>query len=109
MCAVGSRESGKAIIDIKFCELNTEIKGKSIINIGSNGSQADCSISRSSIHLTCEGSVITGIGDCEGAGTVDIDDSEIDINFMTGKGFALGCRDGKLNFSGGTRSIRINE
>ena len=109
MCAVGSREIGKAIIDIKFCELNTEIKGKSIINIGSNGSQADCSISRSSIHLTCEGSVITGIGDCEGAGTVDIDDSEIDINFMTGKGFALGCRDGKLNFSGGTRSIRINE
>ena len=51
----------------------------------------------------------SGIGDCEGKGLVDIDDSEININFLTGNGFGIGCRDGKLNFRGGTRSIRINE
>ena len=51
----------------------------------------------------------SGIGDCDGAGTVDITDSEININFLTGKGFSLGCRNGELNFRGGTRSIHINE
>ncbi|WP_294491353.1 EAL domain-containing protein [uncultured Ruminococcus sp.] len=109
MCAVGSKDGGKADIDIKHCELNAKIKGREILNIGSYRSEANCTIANSAVTLISEGSMTSGIGDCDGAGTVDITDSEININFLTGKGFSLGCRNGELNFRGGTRSIHINE
>ncbi|MBQ8966294.1 EAL domain-containing protein [Ruminococcus sp.] len=109
MCAVGSKLGGRAVIDIKHCELNSNIKGREIVNIGSHAGECDCRIANSGISLTCEGSMASGIGDCEGGGLVDIHDSEIIIDFLTGSSYTLGCRDGELNFVGGVKTIRINE
>ena len=109
LCALGSKDGGTAHISIMNCELNSNIKGREIVNIGSHGSETECRITKSAVTLTCEGSMASGIGDCEGAGLVDIDDSEININFLTGKGFGMGCRDGELRFRDGRKNIRIND
>lgn len=109
MCAFGSKDGGKADIDIKNCELNSKIRGREIVNLGSHGSICKCRVANSAIALDCEGNHVSGIGDSEGGGRVDINDSEININFMTSAAFTIGCRDGELNFNGGTRNIRINE
>lgn len=109
MCALGSKNGGVADIDIRHCEFNSQIKGREIINIGSSGSECNCVLANSAITLNCEGSKVSGIGDREGTGTVDVCDSEININFMTSNGFGMGFKDGSLNFKGGKRSIRINE
>ena len=109
MCVIGSKDGGKAKIGIDHCELNAKIKGREVVNIGTHRSFCECFVKNSAVTLNCEGSIASGIGDCEGAGTVDIIDSEINIIFLTSQGFGIGCRDGKLNFKGGKRNIRINE
>lgn len=109
MCALGSKDGGMADIDIRHCELNSKMKGREILNIGSNESVCNCAVGNSTINLNCEGSMVSGIGDREGEGTVDVCDSEININFLTSNGFGMGFKDGELNFRGGKRSIRINE
>ncbi|MBQ8107480.1 MAG: EAL domain-containing protein, partial [Ruminococcus sp.] len=108
-CALGSLHGGEVDILIKRCEMTSNIKGRNIINIGTNSSTALCDISNCLISLYAEGSTASGIGDSAGDGRVSIRDTELHITFMTSNGFAMGCRDGQLHFSGGTKQISINE
>lgn len=109
MCAIGSLHGGTADISVKRCELSCNIRGRNIINIGTNSSTAMCDISNSVISLYAEGSNASGIGDSEGGGRVRIFETEVHITFLTSNGYAMGCRDGELIFEGGSEQISINE
>ena len=109
MCGVGSKNGGTADIDIKNCELSSSLKGREIVNIGSHRSECNCMISHSAVELNCEGSMISGIGDCEGKGRVEIDSCEINISFMAANSYELGCLNGELIMNGTVKNVHINE
>ncbi|MBR1385115.1 MAG: EAL domain-containing protein, partial [Ruminococcus sp.] len=109
MCGLGSKDGGRADIKIRNCEFASRFKGRNIINIGSYGSETVCGIEHSSVNIYSEGGTVSGIGDSCGGGRVDVKDTEVKLSFMTGNGFALGCRDGEMTFVGGSKKIGINE
>ena len=108
MCAVGAKNGGVADINIRNCELSSNIKGRDITNIGTRGSECACRISNSTMNLNCEGSMVSGIGDSTGAGFVELTETDINIDFLAAECFDLGCRDGKLEIKDCEKNIHIN-
>ena len=109
MCGLGSKDGGEVDIDIKNCEFSSSLKGREIVNIGSHRSNCHCHIEHSAVELVCEGSMISGIGDCEGTGRVEIDSTEVNINFLAASSYELGCRKGELVFTGSEKNVHVNE
>ena len=109
MYGIGTLGGTKAVLTVSDCVLSTSMRGRSVVHIGTYGAVTECNISSSKVTLYGEGGFISGIGDASGGGDVSLKDTQLDITFLTGNGFAMGSADGKLTFEGGSKSIKINE
>lgn len=109
MCVIGSKEGGNSRIAVSDSRIKTHIKGRNVVMIGTSGSNTVCSIIKSHLSLKSEGECVSGIGDSNGSGSVQITDSDVEIYFLSENYHIMGCKDGKLDFVGGSRKICINE
>lgn len=110
ICALGTLGEGSiAEIFINSIQLSTNLKGKTIINIGTSGAVTNCRVRYAKLELYSEGGSVSGIGDKLGAGMVDLLHSEIILNFRTADGFTIGSPNGTLSVDDVSRDFRLNE
>lgn len=109
LCGIGSLSGGRADIDLRSLEIDTVMRGKAILNIGSNGAEANCSFAHTKITLYSEGGEVTGIGDRNGGGDINVSESEMHLAFRTGNGFDIGSAHGSVSLDRIIKDIRMNE
>ncbi|MCR5121814.1 MAG: GGDEF domain-containing phosphodiesterase [Ruminococcus sp.] len=109
LCAIGALGSEPAVIDMHDLQINTELRGRKIINIGTEGSAADCTIKKAMIALYSEGSAVAGIGDRKGGGSLFIEDTDLQLKFLTGSCHLLGSPNGSQEYTRVIKKISLNE
>ncbi len=109
LLALGVLSEGSGEISMCDGSMNVVLRGKKLNCIGTLGGEMDCRLANAKIDLYCEGSVVSGIGDKTGAGSVNIKNCSVDMNFLTGDGWGIGSPNGSTEISGGHKNIRINE
>ena len=109
LCGIGVLHDGNAEIIAESVELDTVMRGKTVLNIGSNNAVTDCNIKHALLSLYSEGGEVTGIGDRNGGGRVDVSESELTLAFRTGNSFDIGSRDGTVRFEHIIKNIKMND
>ena len=108
MCGMGLLKGHSCYVYLKNSTFETNMRGRDIINVGTNDGKIDLNFVNTKVKLYGEGGSISGIGDSLGEGSVRFQDSDVDIVFLTGNGFGLGSARGDVEFNGGSKNIKIN-
>ena len=106
---VGVLDEGTGLISAKNGKLNSDMRGEKVMNIGTRAGEVDVKISHVAVNLYGEGNVVSGIGDKQGMGDIDIDNSEINVRFVSASGYPLGSGGGKVNLVETTKNFVVNE
>ena len=109
LCSVGALGKETAVIDLHDLKLATELRGRKIVNIGTEGSITECTIRNALIALYSEGSAVAGIGDRTGGGSLSVVDSELQLKFLTGSCHLLGSPNGSQEYVRVIKKISLNE
>ena len=110
LCGAGSLGAEKnADIYMENMQLSTYLKGKNVVNLGTEGGETNCSIRCSKIDLYSEGGAVSGIGDRSGGGSVDIRSAELTLSFQTGNSFTIGSPEGTVYLEEVLRDMKLNE
>lgn len=109
LCGVGTMENGHTDIKLRNLKLNAELKGKNVTCIGTYNGITDCDIKHASVHLYAEGGRVSGVGDMAGGGSIDIDESELEITFLSGESMTIGSKNGPLRMGSVLKKISIND
>ena len=109
LCAVGTLGREPAVISMHDLHITTDLRGRSLINIGSSDSVTDCAIDRAQVELYSEGSAVTGIGDRTGGGSVSLIDTDLSMKFLTGNSYLIGSPNGSHELVRVIKKISLNE
>ena len=109
LCGMGTMESGNTSAKFRNMKLVVDMRGRNIICAGSYGTRSDFDIMHTCLSFYAEGGRVSGVGDMEGAGDISIDESELDITFLTGDGMTIGSKTGKLTKGNVLEKYSINE
>lgn len=109
LCAVGALGSEPAVINMHDLHLSTNMRGRTLINIGTSDSSTDCYIAKTQVELYSEGSQVTGIGDRTGGGTVRLEDIDLSMKFLTGSSYLIGSPNGSHELVRVIKKISLNE
>lgn len=109
LCAIGAMNGGCGTVTLKDGSVDGEMRGKSIIGIGSRDGKAECSISNSNVSLYGEGSAAMGIGDTTGESRITLKEAEIEIRFLAGDVKPFGSSGDLLVLDKCSPKIRIND
>lgn len=109
LCAIGTLNGGSGTINLTDSSVDGEMRGKSIIGIGSRDGKAECTISHSNISLYGEGSAALGIGDTTGESKITLRETELDFHFLAGDVKPFGSSGDLFVFDKCSKKIRINE
>ena len=101
---------------IRFCLLSAT-KGRranSRSNLGSlcfgtDGGSLDCSTLLTSTDFNCEGNSVTGIGDINGSGNINLRDSNLAMRILARDNLDIGSKYGKLETINIQKQIKVNE
>ncbi|MCD8095395.1 MAG: EAL domain-containing protein [Ruminococcus sp.] len=109
LCAVGSLEGSRSEVNLERGTFETVMKGKNIVCIGTTGGETDCRTMHIKLDLYAEGGRVSGVGDRTGGGNVSLNETDVNITFLTGDGFGIGSEKGSYEYNGGIHDIKINE
>ena len=82
LCGIGIIRSGKGSIFICDGSLFGDFHGRCIRSIGTDKGDVDITIRNADVKMECGGNTITGIGDAEGSGNIEIQKSKIDLTLL---------------------------
>ena len=82
LCGIGAADEGTGRIDISDGSLFGDFHGRCIRCVGTDSGDIDISFNRSDTKIECGGNVITGIGDAEGSGDIDITSCKINLTML---------------------------
>lgn len=108
LVGIGSVSDGSGKITMISGEVKSEMYGRSIKCIGTRNGSLDIDIKHSDLNHYCEGNNVSGIGDMEGDGNIDINDCTVKMTFRTQEGMGIVSKGGKVNFIKSTKVIDIN-
>lgn len=108
IAGIGTIENGTGNIIMSDGSLDGVMKGRVVNCIGSRSGKVNCRLNNTDVSLYCESGSVSGIGDMYGDGDVNIEKSNVKLDFRTGEGFAYGSRSGVVNCVDTAESIIIN-
>ena len=109
LCAIGALNGGCGTINLTDGSVDAEMRGKSIVGVGSRDGKAECTISHSNISLYGEGSSALGIGDMTEESRITLKETELDFHFLAGDVKPFGSSGDLFVFDKCNKKIRINE
>lgn len=108
LSGIGTPENGTGRIMIRSGEMSCCINGRTVNCIGTRNGSINCHMNNNTVTLYCESASVSGIGDMYGDGDVYIDETEMNVRFLTGEGMAYGSRNGLVQVTNCTEQISIN-
>lgn len=108
ICGAGVLHGGKAEVRDTNIAMNTEMNGRNIVCIGTNGGTADCEIRNTELHLNCEGGSVAGVGNPNGGGKVYLRATSLTGAFRTGSWLYTGCSGSTARLEYVINDIKLN-
>lgn len=108
LVGIGSVSEGSGKVTVISGEIRSVFHGRNINCIGTKNGSLDIDIKHSDLDHYCEGNIVSGIGDMEGDGNIDINDCTVRMTFRTQEGMGIVSKGGKVNFIKSTKVIDIN-
>lgn len=108
LCAIGTIEDGAGVIMLDSGSFGGVLNGKSANCIGTRRGRTACRIFNSTIDLHCEGRSVSGIGDMEGSGDIELENTEMNFLMLTKEGEGIASRGGTIKTQNVLRNITIN-
>lgn len=109
LCGIGSLNNGEGNIAISNGCIQCDIRGRSIVCVGSYNGSIDCTLEYTSTVFYCEGNSVVGIGDMNGSGSVFIHDGNLNMTILAKNNLDIGSKNGHSEVLDCKRNIKINE
>lgn len=109
LCGIGVLHGGKGRLIVAHGAIICDIRGRNIICFGTDGGALDCSTLLTSTDFYCEGNSVTGIGDINGSGNINLRDSNLAMRILARDNLDIGSKFGKLETVNIQKQIKVNE
>ena len=109
LCGIGVLSNGEGSILAAGGTIECDIRGKSMVCVGSDYGALDCIVENTNTIFYCEGNSVVGIGDMNGRGNVSIHDANLIMTILAKDILDIGSKNGRLELMNSKRNIKINE
>ncbi len=109
LCGIGVLHGGKGRLIVAHGAIICDIRGRNIVCFGTDGGSLDCSTLLTSTDFYCEGNSVTGIGDINGSGNINLRDSNLAMRILARDNLDIGSKFGKLETVNIQKQIKVNE
>ena len=109
LCGIGVLHVGKGRLIVAHGAIICDIRGRNIVCFGTDGGSLDCSTLLTSTDFYCEGNSVTGIGDINGSGNINLRDSNLSMRILARDNLDIGSKFGKLETINIQKQIKVNE
>lgn len=109
LCGIGVLREGKGRLIVAHGSIVCDLRGRNIICFGTDGGSLDCSTLLTSTDFYCEGNSVTGIGDINGSGNINLRDSNLTMRILARDNLDIGSKYGKLETINIQKQIKVNE
>lgn len=109
LCGIGVLHGGKGRLIVAHGAISCDIRGRNIVCFGTDGGSLDCSTLLTSTDFYCEGNSVTGIGDINGSGNINLRDSNLTMRILARDNLDIGSKYGKLETVNIQKQIKVNE
>ncbi len=83
LCGIGVMKNGSGQIHINYGSVFGDFHGRTIRCVGTDSGKLGIKLSHTDVKIECGGNSITGIGDSEGSGDVDITSCRLDLLLLS--------------------------
>ncbi len=109
LCGIGVLREGKGRLIVAHGSIACDLRGRNIVCFGTDGGSLDCSTLLTSTDFYCEGNSVTGIGDINGSGNINLRDSNLTMRILARDNLDIGSKYGKLETINIQKQIKVNE
>ncbi len=109
LCGIGVLHGGKGRLIVAHGSITCNLRGRNIVCFGTDGGSLDCSTLLTSTDFYCEGNSVTGIGDINGSGNINLRDSNLTMRILARDNLDIGSKYGKLETINIQKQIKVNE
>lgn len=109
LCGIGVLNGGKGRLIAAHGSIACDIRGRSIVCFGTDNGALDCSTLLTSVDFDCEGNSVTGIGDINGKGNINLRDSNFTMRILARDNLDIGSKYGTLETVNIQKEIKVNE
>lgn len=109
LCGIGVLREGKGRLIVAHGAITCDLRGRNIVCFGTDGGSLDCSTLLTSTDFYCEGNCVTGIGDINGSGNINLRDSNLTMRILSRDNLDIGSKYGKLETVNIQKQIKVNE
>ena len=109
LCGIGVLHGGKGRLIVAHGSIACNLRGRNIVCFGTDGGSLDCSTLLTSTDFYCEGNSVTGIGDINGSGNINLRDSNLTMRILARDNLDIGSKYGKLETVNIQKQIKVNE
>lgn len=109
LCGIGVLNNGEGHIKALYGTIECDIRGKSIICLGSDGGMLNCMVKNSNTIFYCEGNTVVGIGDMNGRGDILVHEANLNMTILAEKILDIGSKSGRIEIADSSRNIKMNE
>lgn len=109
LCGIGVLREGKGRLIVAHGAIICDLRGRNIVCFGTDGGSLDCSTLLTSTDFYCEGNSVTGIGDINGSGNINLRDSNLTMRILARDNLDIGSKYGKLETINIQKQIKVNE
>ena len=109
LCGIGVLNGGSGRLIAAHGSVACDLRGRNIVCFGTDGGSLDCSTLLTSTDFYCEGNSVTGIGDINGSGNINLRDSNFVMRILSRENLDIGSKHGKLETVNIQKSIQVNE
>ncbi len=109
LCGIGVLNGGKGRLIASHGSISCDLRGRNIVCFGTDGGSLDCSTFLTSTDFYCEGNSVTGIGDINGSGNINLRDSNLTMRILARDNLDIGSKYGSLETINIRKEIKVNE
>lgn len=109
LCGIGVLHGGTGRLIASHGSIACDLRGRNIVCFGTDGGSLDCSTFLTSTDFYCEGNSVTGIGDINGNGNINLRDSNLSMRILARDNLDIGSKYGKLETINIQKQIKVNE
>jgi len=109
LCGIGVLSNGEGSVLVSDGTIECDIRGKSMVCVGSDYGALDCIVENTNTIFYCEGNSVVGIGDMNGRGNVSIHNANMIMTILAKDILDIGSKNGRLELMNSKRNIKINE
>ena len=109
LCGIGVLNGGTGRLIASHGSIACDLRGRNIVCYGTDGGELDCSMLLTSTDFYCEGNTVTGIGDINGSGNINLRDAHLTMKILARDNLDIGSKYGKLETINIQKQIKVNE